>query len=124
MGAGRTELLETLFGVYPPPGHGPGPDQRQAAAFNSPEEAIAAGLAFVTEDRKNQSLIVRLSVAHNMTLAALKRFLSIGFIQFGAREQAVTTRSSSCISRRRTARWTWTRCQAAINRKSPWPNAC
>jgi len=90
MGAGRTELLETLFGVYPPARvSGQVLINGKPQQFRSPEEAIAAGLAFVTEDRKNQSLIVRLSVAQNMTLAALKRFLSMGFIRFAAEEQAV-----------------------------------
>ncbi len=90
MGAGRTELLETLFGVYPRSrvsgrilvaGH-----EQQ---FVSPQTAIAAGLAFVTEDRKNQSLIVKLPVAENMTLAALQRFVSRGFIRLRAEAEAV-----------------------------------
>ena len=90
MGAGRTELLETLFGVYPRSrvsGHiyVAGRERR----FASPADAIAAGLAFVTEDRKNQSLIVKLPVAENMTLAALKRFLSAGFIRLRAEMTAV-----------------------------------
>jgi ribose transport system ATP-binding protein len=82
MGAGRTELLETLFGVYPA-GRISGRIilNGREQNFHSPEQAIAAGLAFVTEDRKNKSLITQMSVAHNITLAALKRFLSAGFIQ-------------------------------------------
>ncbi len=90
MGAGRTELLETLFGVY-------GRGQVRGRIFiagrkrhiGSPQEAIAAGLAFVTEDRKTQSLISILSVRHNMTLAALKGFLRAGVIQQPAERAAV-----------------------------------
>lgn len=92
MGAGRTELLETLFGVYPPRRVGghiyvAGCEQH----FGSPADAIAAGLAFVTEDRKNQSLIVKLPVSENMTLAALNRFLSAGFLRLRAEAAAVQT---------------------------------
>jgi ABC-type sugar transport system ATPase subunit len=90
MGAGRTELLETLYGV---------PQHRRISGrmlingreqhFASPQDAIAAGLAFVTEDRKNQSLIVKLSVGNNMTLAALKRFLAGGLLRLRAESAAV-----------------------------------
>jgi len=82
MGAGRTELLETLFGVYP--------ERRvrgrieiagQMRRIASPRDAIRAGLAFVTEDRKTQSLILKLSVAHNLTLAALNRFLRLNVVR-------------------------------------------
>ncbi|MDQ2716410.1 MAG: sugar ABC transporter ATP-binding protein [Chloroflexota bacterium] len=75
MGAGRTEVLETIFGVHPRhlvSGHvyldGTPLDAR------SPHQAIRRGLAFVTEDRKSQSLVTLLSVSFNITLAALRRF--------------------------------------------------
>ncbi len=90
MGAGRTELLETLYGVYPRSRiSGSVVVEGREQQFASPEDAIAAGLAFVTEDRKNQSLIVKLPVAENMTLAALKRFLSGGFLRLRAESAAV-----------------------------------
>ena len=81
MGAGRTELLETLFGATPP---------RRVRArrffvggtergvFRSPREALKAGISLVTEDRKLKSLVLPLSVRHNMTLTALKTFLTRG----------------------------------------------
>ena len=90
MGAGRTELLEALFGVH---------SRRRVRGrlfldgrerrVTSPPAAIAAGLAFVTEDRKTQSLITRLSVKHNMTLAALRRFLRFNFLRRRAEDAAV-----------------------------------
>ena len=90
MGAGRTELLETLYGVYPRSRiSGRILIQGTEQQFASPQDAIAAGIAFVTEDRKNQSLILKLPVAENMTLAALKRFLSGGFIRQRAEATAV-----------------------------------
>ena len=90
MGAGRTELLETIYGVYPRSRiSGRIVVEGRAQQFASPQDAIAAGLAFVTEDRKNQSLIVKLPVAENMTLAALKRFVSNGFLRLRAESAAV-----------------------------------
>ena len=90
MGAGRTELLETIYGVYPRSRIGGRiVVEGRAQQFASPQNAIAAGLAFVTEDRKNQSLIVKLPVAENMTLAALKRFVSNGFLRLRAESAAV-----------------------------------
>ena len=56
----------------------------------SPRDAIRAGIAFVTEDRKTQSLILKLSVAHNMTLAALDRFLRINVIRRREENDAVS----------------------------------
>ena len=93
MGAGRTELLEALFGVYPPRRvRGRvvlGGRERRIA---SPQEAIRAGLAFVTEDRKTQSLIMKLSVGHNVTLAALRSFLTLNVVR-GRDERAAVRRS-------------------------------
>ena len=90
MGAGRTELLEAVFGVYP--------ERRVRGRIEvagrlkriaSPRDAIRAGLAFVTEDRKTQSLILKLSVAHNLTLAALNRFLRLNVVQRREEDAAV-----------------------------------
>jgi ribose transport system ATP-binding protein len=90
MGAGRTELLETLYGVYPRSRiSGRILIEGREQHFSSPQDAIAAGIAFVTEDRKNQSLIIKLPVAENMTLASLKRFLSGGFLRLRAEAAAV-----------------------------------
>ena len=90
MGAGRTELLETLYGARPPRQvRGKvvvdGRDRRIA----SPRDAIEAGLAFVTEDRKTQGLALALSVAHNMTLAALGRFLRFDVVRQAEERAAV-----------------------------------
>jgi len=90
MGAGRTELLETLFGVHPP-SHVSGKIiiAGQEWRFTSPQQALKAGLALVTEDRKNQSLIIQHSVGHNITLAALDKFLYYGFIRSALEQQAI-----------------------------------
>ncbi len=76
MGAGRTEVLETLFGAHPRRsvrGH-VFLDERPVR-IRSPRNAISRGLAFVTEDRKAQSLVTSLSVQFNVTLSALRHFM-------------------------------------------------
>jgi ribose transport system ATP-binding protein len=81
VGAGRTELLTTLFGVTPAvdgivaiAGHPVTP--------RSPIQAIRAGLALVPEDRKQQGLILDMAVRENMSLASLWTESRTGFIDF------------------------------------------
>ena len=90
MGAGRTELLEAVFGVHARRRvrgrlYLDGVERR----ITSPPSAIDAGLAFVTEDRKTQSLITAMSVKHNVTLAALRRFLRFNLLRRRAEDAAV-----------------------------------
>ena len=90
MGAGRTELLEALFGVHARRRvRGRLYLDGQERRITSPPAAIAAGLAFVTEDRKTQSLITAMSVKHNVTLAALRRFLHFNLLRGRAEDAAV-----------------------------------
>ena len=72
VGAGRTELLQTLFGVTP----GVGGEMRmsgQALRPRSPQTAIAAGMALVPEDRKQHGLILAMSVRENQRSGFLNR---------------------------------------------------
>jgi len=70
MGAGRTEVARTLFGLNRRTGGQVWLDGVPFAARN-PVEAIGAGLGFVTEDRKSQGLVLELSVRENITLPAV-----------------------------------------------------
>ena len=82
LGAGRTELLETLYGVYPSSRiRGEIAVGNESGRFETPAHAIAAGVALVTEDRKNLSLVMTSSVAHNITLAALGQYMKGGVIR-------------------------------------------
>jgi ribose transport system ATP-binding protein len=74
LGSGRTELLETIFGV-PNPSRVSGTIRLggESRRFPSPRKAIRAGVSFVTEDRKGQSLVLVRSVGENTSLAALHR---------------------------------------------------
>jgi len=93
MGAGRTEVLEAIFGVFPPStlggtialdGH--------PVAFASPADAIDRGIGLVAEDRKQQSLVLERSVTENATLASLGTFVNrIRIIDQRAEQRAVRT---------------------------------
>jgi ABC-type sugar transport system ATPase subunit len=75
VGAGRTELLETLFGLHPGRATGRIVVNGRPANFTSPREAIGAGLALAPEDRKRDGLVLPMSVAANTSLASLERTL-------------------------------------------------
>jgi ribose transport system ATP-binding protein len=82
VGAGRTEVLEALFGITRPRGGTILVDGRPVAVRH-PNDAIDAGLALVPESRKEQGLILEMSVRHNIALAALARHCrAAAFIDF------------------------------------------
>ena len=67
VGAGRSEMLEAIFGMTPPLA-----GKVQGVLPKSPREAMSLGLAFVPEDRKKKGLILDLTVEENTSLASLK----------------------------------------------------
>jgi len=80
MGAGRTEVARALCGI----------DKIQAGdvqvdgetvRLRSPADAIRRGVAFVTEDRKEQGLVLPFSVQHNMSLPTLAKRAKYGLVQ-------------------------------------------
>ncbi len=72
MGAGRTALLSTLFGVGRGKVSGRVSIDGELVSISKPAAAIANGVAFVPEDRKGRGLVLGMSVTHNLTLAALR----------------------------------------------------
>lgn len=79
MGAGRTEVARLLFGA----------DKKTSGkiyingnevTINSPQQAVEAGIGYLSEDRKRFGLAVDLSVEENMILADMKKFVKKGFI--------------------------------------------
>ena len=79
MGAGRTEVLETIFGITPADS---GEITVDGKPLNSrqPKDAIAAKIGLLTEDRKLNGIMGVLSVRDNMTVAALPRYSPGGFL--------------------------------------------
>jgi ribose transport system ATP-binding protein len=80
MGAGRTELLQSVFGLHPRTATGAIRVDGQSRVIRSPREAIAAGIALAPEDRKAEGLVLPMSVAANSTLAALAQVVRGGLI--------------------------------------------
>jgi ribose transport system ATP-binding protein len=86
MGAGRTEVARALSGIDKVIGGSivfKGKEQR----FKSPRDAIDEGMAFLTEDRKSQGLILPFSVRENLALPTLDLRKRAGLVQRG-REKA------------------------------------
>ena len=79
VGAGRTELLQTLFGVTPAL-EGIVRIEGTKRRLRKPTDAIRAGLALVPEDRKQQGLVLEMAVRENLSLAALQRDQKNGFL--------------------------------------------
>jgi ABC-type sugar transport system ATPase subunit len=79
VGAGRSELMRAVLGIDKCSG-----DiylEGKKIHNGTPMEAIANGFAAVPEDRKDEGLILRLSVMYNMQLSAFKRFTNkLGFL--------------------------------------------
>ena len=72
MGAGRSELLMSLFGAWRGKTSGEILVEGKKVAINSPADAIKKGIGFVTEDRKRLGLVLDQTILNNMTLAGLK----------------------------------------------------
>jgi len=90
VGAGRTEMLQVLFGIDPAIA-GEVLIQGKAVQLENSQQAIEAGLALVPEDRKQHGLVVEMSVRENIGLAGLRRHRIAGFFRDGAQEQRDTT---------------------------------
>ncbi|MFK7735555.1 MAG: sugar ABC transporter ATP-binding protein [Pirellulaceae bacterium] len=72
VGAGRTELLQVLFGIDRAVG-GQMFLEGKELQLSCPEDAIRSGIALVPEDRKQHGLILEMAVGENVSLAGLRR---------------------------------------------------
>ncbi len=87
VGAGRTEMLRTLFGL-----DAVRSGEVRIAGLSrhaSPREMIAAGVGFVSEDRKGEGLAQNLSIEDNATYSRLGPYSFFGWLDLGRRRQAV-----------------------------------
>ena len=80
VGSGRTEIARCVFGADRMSG---GEMRLGGVPFSprSPHDAIAAGVGFVTEDRKEQGILLDLSVRENISLASLPKISTLGFLR-------------------------------------------
>lgn len=90
MGAGRTETMRALFGADPlTEGEIRLGSAQTTVRFRSPSEAVAHGLAFVTEDRKQEGLLLPLSIRSNLGLLRLPAWTRSGKVDETAEKQGV-----------------------------------
>lgn len=89
MGAGRTELLETIFGLHPKTSTGEIFVNGNSTKFLSPVDAIEHGLALAPEDRKHEGLVLEMSVAENASLACVPRLERFGLVDESAERRLV-----------------------------------
>ncbi|MFO1075578.1 MAG: sugar ABC transporter ATP-binding protein [Geminicoccaceae bacterium] len=88
LGSGRTEILETIFGVADGERSGSVLLDGRPVTIDGPEQAKAQGLAFVTEDRKATGLVLDFPIRANAALPSLGRLARFGFTRRG-RETAL-----------------------------------
>lgn len=88
MGAGRTEVVSALYGLQPA-AVGTVRLKGQELRLRRPQDALAAGIGMVTEDRKGLGLIPALGVGENITLTALRAFCQGPLIRRGAEAEAI-----------------------------------
>ncbi|NOI65164.1 ribose ABC transporter ATP-binding protein RbsA [Vibrio sp. 99-8-1] len=72
MGAGRTELMKVIYGALERESGDVILDGKSVNA-RSPQEGLASGIAYISEDRKGDGLILSLSVKENMSLSCLEQ---------------------------------------------------
>jgi ribose transport system ATP-binding protein len=80
MGAGRTELLEAIFGLHPGLRTGVLAINGRTVSVPSPAAAIKAGLALVPEDRKKDGVVLGLDVRKNIGLTTLPQLQTLGLL--------------------------------------------
>jgi inositol transport system ATP-binding protein len=90
IGAGRTELMEGVFGVTRTHSGTTKVDGKEVT-IRSPADAIRYGMALLTEDRKLSGLYLNASVRENMFIANIKRYLVGPFVRFRKIEKDCTT---------------------------------
>lgn len=83
MGAGRTELLECLFGTSPERPQGRIALEGRYVQFQHPAEAMQAGIALIGEDRKRTGLFAHMTVRDNITMCTLSKATKAGFVVCG-----------------------------------------
>jgi len=89
MGAGRSELFESIAGVQPEASGRIYLNGRLVRA-SAVAERIQSGIVLVPEDRQRHGLIQTLSVAHNILLASLQNYLSYFYLSKRKEQKAVT----------------------------------
>lgn len=89
MGAGRTEIMQTIFGNKPYESGSIYIEGKQTTIKN-PSQAIEAGIGFITEDRKTEGLLLEKSISENIEIANLKKVSLRGVVKADKRKSLVS----------------------------------
>ncbi|GAA3327653.1 sugar ABC transporter ATP-binding protein [Paeniglutamicibacter sulfureus] len=101
VGAGRTELIETIFGMRAPNG-GTVTVSGSKVRLANPAASIVSGMALVPEDRKGAGAVMGMSILDNTILPRLSAFSTAGWLHGRSRQQTATEVMDSLRLRRRT----------------------
>jgi len=104
MGAGRSEVLETLFGAQSGASGGQMMIEGQLVTVRSPADAKRVGLALVTEDRKHNGLVLGAGIDFNLALPVIKRLAAATFVLRNAEKSLAERQIKSLGIRTRTPR--------------------
>jgi ribose transport system ATP-binding protein len=88
VGAGRTEMARALFKLDPNT-DGKVYVRGKLRRIRKPRDAIAAGIGFLTEDRKTEGLVLKMSVGENITLTTLKDFTRLFHLDHGKEQKII-----------------------------------
>ena len=80
VGAGRTELVSKLFGVWPGASQGKVFLEGKELNIRNPRDAVKLGICMVPEDRKRNGILPIMAVGYNMTTSVLERFSLRGLL--------------------------------------------
>ncbi|WP_312469735.1 ATP-binding cassette domain-containing protein [Neobacillus sp.] len=86
MGSGRTELSKAIFGLYQ---NMSGTIKVDSKVVKSPRGAIDAGIALVTDDRKQEGLVLGLSVYENLLLPTYRKISRFGILKRKKKDEIV-----------------------------------
>ena len=88
MGAGRTEIMRSIFGIDPLDG-GEMYLEDKKITISNPNDAIRQGIGFLTENRKEEGLILDYSISENISLPSIDGFRKNGLIDTQAEKDFV-----------------------------------
>jgi rhamnose transport system ATP-binding protein len=80
VGAGRSEVMQALFGITRPSFGSVRLEGRGVVAIRSPRDAVRAGIVYVPEDRGKQGVVLQLPIVENICLPQLDRLSRRGFV--------------------------------------------
>lgn len=121
MGAGRTEIMRAIFGLDPLDS-GEIYMRGKKVAIRKPTDAVKHGIGFITEDRKDEGLVLDFSVRENMALTNLFSFSHNGFISSKKERDFVNTLVQRLQIKTHTTETAARNLSGAISRRWSLPN--